>query len=84
MTTSRFSSLGLLVGLLAGLVAAAGAAATGIALARSVFRLPDYWPPGVPLIVVALASAVLVMLAGLAGTRRIARTPPMRVLRHGT
>ena len=72
------------LGLLAGLVAAAGAAATGIALARSVFRLPDYWPPGVPLIVVALASAVLVMLAGLAGTRRIARTPPMRVLRHGT
>ncbi len=72
------------LGLLAGLVAAAGAAATGIALARSVFRLPEYWPPALPLTWIALASAVLVMLAGLAGTRRIARTPPMRVLRHGT
>lgn len=72
------------LGLLAGLVAAAGAAATGLALARSVFRMPDYWPPGWPLLGVALLSAVLVMLAGLAATRRIARTPPMLVLRRGT
>jgi putative ABC transport system permease protein len=72
------------LGLLAGLVAAAGAAGTGIALARTVFRLPDYWPPAGPLIAIAIGSAVLVMLAGLAGTRRIARTPPMLVLRRGT
>lgn len=72
------------LGLLAGLVAAAGAAGTGIALARGVFRLPDYWPPAWPLLGIALASAVVVMLAGLAATRRIARTPPMLVLRRGT
>ncbi|HMM65331.1 MAG TPA: FtsX-like permease family protein [Dokdonella sp.] len=72
------------LGLLAGVVAAAGAAATGIALARNVFRMTDYWPPLPTLAGVALASALVVMLAGLAGTRRIARTPPMLVLRHGT
>jgi putative ABC transport system permease protein len=71
------------LGLLAGAVAAAGAAGTGIALARNVFRMPDYWPPVPELAGMALASALLVMLAGLAGTRRIARTPPMRVLRYG-
>ncbi len=72
------------LGLLAGLVAAVGAAGTGIALARSVFRMPDYWPPAWPLLGIAVASAVLVMLAGLAATRRIARTPPMLILRRGT
>lgn len=72
------------LGLLAGLVAAAGAAGTGFALARIVFKLPDYWPPLPGLGVIALGSAIVVMLAGLAGTRRIARTPPMQVLRHGT
>jgi putative ABC transport system permease protein len=69
------------LGLLAGVVAAGGAAATGIALARTVFRLPDYWPPLGTLGAIAIASTVLVMLAGLAGTRRIARTPPVMVLR---
>ena len=69
------------LGLLAGVVAAGGAAATGIALARTVFRLPDYWPPLGTLGAIAIASTVLVMLAGLAGTRRIARTPPVTVLR---
>ncbi|MBL0164640.1 MAG: FtsX-like permease family protein [Xanthomonadales bacterium] len=72
------------LGLLAGLVAAAGAAGTGIALARNVFRMAEYAPPLLQLGLVALASAIIVMLAGLAGTRRIAGTPPMLVLRHGT
>ena len=72
------------LGLLAGVVAAAGAAGTGIALARNVFRMPDYWPPVPALAGMALASALVVMFAGLAGTRRIARTPPMLVLRHGS
>ncbi|HET9032412.1 MAG TPA: FtsX-like permease family protein [Dokdonella sp.] len=71
------------LGLLAGAVAAFGAAGTGIALARTVFRMSDYWPPITQLLLISLASAVVVMLAGLAGTRRIARTPPMQVLRHG-
>jgi putative ABC transport system permease protein len=71
------------LGLLAGLVAAGGAAGTGMALARNVFRMSDYWPPAGSLALVSIASALVVMLAGLAGTRRIARTPPMQVLRHG-
>jgi putative ABC transport system permease protein len=71
------------LGLLAGLVAAAGAAGTGMALARNVFRMSDYWPPAGSLALISFASALVVMLAGLAGTRRIARTPPMQVLRHG-
>lgn len=69
------------LGLLAGVIAAGGAAVTGMALARTVFRLPDYWPPLGTLGAIAIASTVLVMLAGLAGTRRIARTPPVTVLR---
>lgn len=72
------------LGMLAGLIAAAGAAATGVALAGNVFRMTDYTPPWLSLALVALASAVIVMLAGLLGTRRIAGTPPMLVLRHGT
>lgn len=71
------------LGLLAGTVAAFGAAGTGLALARNVFRMADYWPPIGQLILISAASALIVMLAGLAGTRRIARTPPMQVLRHG-
>jgi putative ABC transport system permease protein len=71
------------LGLLAGLVAAGGAAGTGMALARNVFRMSDYWPPAGSLALISIASALVVMLAGLAGTRRIARTPPMQVLRHG-
>jgi putative ABC transport system permease protein len=71
------------LGLLAGVVAAAGAAGSGLALARNVFRMPDYWPPMPALAGMALFSALVVLLAGLAGTWRIARTPPMLVLRHG-
>jgi putative ABC transport system permease protein len=71
------------LGLLAGLVAAGGAAGTGMALARNVFRMSDYWPPAGSLVIISIGSALVVMLAGLAGTRRIARTPPMQVLRHG-
>ena len=71
------------LGLLAGMIAAAGAAGTGIALARNVFRMTGYWPPLLQLGMIALVSAAIVMLAGLIGTRRIARTPPMLVLRHG-
>ena len=72
------------LGLLAGVVAAAGAAGSGLALARNIFRMPDYWPPMTLLAGMAVLSAIVVMLAGLAGTRRIARTPPMLVLRHGS
>lgn len=69
------------VGLLAGLIAAIGAAATGIALARGAFKLPDYWPPLGLLALSTIIAVLFVTVAGAMGTRRIARTPPMLVLR---
>lgn len=69
------------VGLLAGLIGAFGAAITGIALARQAFRLDDYWPPIGLLALSTLIAVVFVTIAGVIGTRKIARTPPMLVLR---
>ncbi len=71
------------LGALSGAIGAAGAALTGFALADRVFRLHAYQPPWMTLLVAALATALLVALAGWFGTRRIARTPPIEVLRHG-
>ncbi|MEO7916950.1 MAG: FtsX-like permease family protein [Dokdonella sp.] len=69
------------VGLLAGLIAAFGAAMTGIALARTAFRLDDYMPPWSGLTLSTLIAVLFVTVAGAVGTRKIARTPPMLVLR---
>ena len=69
------------LGLLAGLIAAIGAAGIGIALAQGVFKLENYWPPAWPLLSLIAAAAALVAFAGWAGTLRIARTPPMAILR---
>jgi len=71
-----------LLGLIAGLTAAGGAAGAGWWLARTVFRLPGFVPPPLPLGLYALGAAVVVMLLGLAGTRAVARTSPMRLLRQ--
>ncbi len=72
-----------LLGLVAGLTAAVGAAGTGIWLGRAVFRIEGFVPPLWPLVLAAGGAALAVMLLGLAGTRRIVRTPPMRLLREG-
>jgi putative ABC transport system permease protein len=69
------------LGLLAGLIAAIGAAGIGIALAERVFKLENYWPPAAPLLTLIFAAAALVAFAGWAGTLRIARTPPVTILR---
>lgn len=69
------------VGLLAGLIGAFGAAITGIALARQAFRLDNYWPPLGLLALSTLIAVIFVTVAGVVGTRKIARTPPMLVLR---
>jgi putative ABC transport system permease protein len=71
------------LGLVAGGIAAIGAASIGIALARRVFRFSDYTPPAGFLLAVVLGAAALVALAGWAGTRRVARTSPVAVLRRG-
>ncbi len=72
-----------LLGLIAGLTAALGAAGTGLWLGHAVFHLDHFLPPLWPLGGAALAAACAVMLLGLAGTRKVTRTSPMRLLREG-
>ena len=71
-----------LLGLIAGLTAALGAAGAGWWLGRAVFHLDGFVPPLRPLLGTALLAALVVMLLGLAGTRRVTRTSPMRLLRE--
>jgi putative ABC transport system permease protein len=71
-----------LLGLVAGLTAAFGAAGTGWWMGRAVFRIEGFVPPLGSLLLAALAAAVVVMLLGLAGTRKVTRTSPMRLLRE--
>jgi putative ABC transport system permease protein len=72
-----------LLGLIAGLTAALGSAGAGLWLGRSVFRIDGFVPPAWPLSLGALGCAFVVMLLGLAGTRKVTRTSPMRLLREG-
>lgn len=71
-----------LLGLIAGLTAAIGAAGAGWWLGRAVFHLDRFVPPAWPLLGAALLAALVVMLLGLAGTRKVTRTAPMRLLRE--
>jgi putative ABC transport system permease protein len=72
-----------LLGLIAGLTAALGAAGAGLWLGHAVFQLDHFVTPLWPLARAALAAACVVMLLGLAGTRKVTRTSPMRLLREG-
>ena len=72
-----------LLGLIAGLTAALGAAGAGWWLGRAVFHIEHFMPPLVPLALAAIAAALVVMALGLVGTRKVSRTPPMRLLREG-
>lgn len=71
-----------LLGLVAGLTAALGAAGAGLWLGHAVFHIEGFVPPPWPLAGSALAAALVVMLLGLAGTRKVIHTPPMRLLRE--
>ncbi|MGN6383436.1 MAG: ABC transporter permease, partial [Dyella sp.] len=71
-----------LLGAVAGLTAALGAAGTGWWLGRAVFHIEGFVPPLLPLALYAGLAAVVVMLLGLAGTRTVTRTSPMRLLRE--
>ena len=70
------------VGIIAGTIAAFGSGAAGMWLARSIFRIGSYLPPLAALSLATIAAATLVALAGVAGTRRIARASPLLVLRR--
>lgn len=72
-----------LLGAVAGLTAAIGAAGAGWWLGRAVFHIEHFVPPLGTLALYALLAAIVVMLLGLAGTRRVVRTSPMRLLREG-
>ncbi|MET4568558.1 ABC transporter permease [Rhodanobacter soli] len=72
-----------LLGLVAGLTAALGAAGAGLWLGQAVFHIENFVPPLWPLVGGAVGAALVVMLLGLAGTRKVSRTPPMRLLREG-
>ncbi|HEY5720017.1 MAG TPA: FtsX-like permease family protein, partial [Gammaproteobacteria bacterium] len=69
------------LGLLAGLLAAAGASTAGWLLATQVLDLP-YLASGWPWLLGPLGGALLVGLAGLAGTWRVIDQPPLGVLRR--
>jgi putative ABC transport system permease protein len=71
-----------LLGLVAGLTAAFGAAGTGMWLGHAVFHIEHFVPPLGSLLLAALAAAAIVMMLGLAGTSRVSRTSPMRLLRE--
>jgi putative ABC transport system permease protein len=69
-----------LLGFIAGLIAAVGAISAGLSLGRGVFRIA-WSPPLLPFALGVLAAVALVTLAGWLGTRSIARTSPLLVLR---
>jgi putative ABC transport system permease protein len=72
-----------LLGLVAGLTASLGAAGAGLWLGQVAFHIDGFVPPPWPLLGGAIGAALVVMLLGLAGTRKVSRTPPMRLLREG-
>jgi putative ABC transport system permease protein len=71
-----------LLGLIAGVTAAMGAGGAGLWLGRGLFHVDDFVPPLGALALAALGAAFVVMLLGLVGTRKVSRTPPMRLLRE--
>jgi len=70
-----------MLGLVAGLTAALGAGGAGWWLGRAVFHIDGFIPPLMPLAAASAAAGVVVMLIGLAGTRRVTRTSPLALLR---
>ncbi len=70
----------LFIGALAGLLAALGASATGWAIAHRILNVPYSIEPTVWLAGLAV-GALGVTVAGVLGTARVLRTPPMQVFR---
>ncbi|HLI17349.1 MAG TPA: FtsX-like permease family protein [Rhodanobacteraceae bacterium] len=71
-----------LLGAIAGLTALLAAAGGGAWLARTVFRIREFSPPWPSLVIAAVVCAVVVAALGLAGTRKVLRTPPLLLLRR--
>ena len=68
------------IGAVAGLLSAVGATMVGWGLAEKVLGIPYQIDPAV-WIVGLFAGVIIVTLVGLAGTRKLLRTPPMEVFR---
>jgi putative ABC transport system permease protein len=71
-----------LLGAISGLTALLASALGGAWLARAVFRINAFTPPWSSLIVAAVVAAIVVAALGLAGTRKVLRTPPLLLLRR--
>lgn len=71
-----------LLGAIASATAVLASALGGLWLAHSVFRIRDFAPPWATLAFVAIAAAIVVAALGLAGTRKVVRTPPLQLLRR--
>jgi putative ABC transport system permease protein len=69
------------IGALAGLLAAIGASILGWVLATRVLNVPYSISPWV-WVVGLLGGTGGVLIAGLLGTRRVLRTPPMQIFRQ--
>jgi putative ABC transport system permease protein len=69
-----------LLGLIAGAIASIGAITAGLSLGRAVFRIA-WTPPLLPFALGVIGAVALVTFAGWLGTRGIARTSPLLVLR---
>jgi putative ABC transport system permease protein len=73
----------LAIGLLAGTIAAIGSVALAMVLSDKVLNIPYEFDPLVPVIGL-FAGGVGVAIAGLIGTRRAVRSPPLQTIRAVT
>jgi putative ABC transport system permease protein len=71
-----------LLGAISGMTALLASALGGAWLARAAFRINAFTPPWSSLIVAAVVAAIVVAALGLAGTRKVLRTPPLLLLRR--
>lgn len=71
-----------LLGAISGVAALLASAAGGLWLAHAAFRIRAFSPPWATLAATAVAATAVVAVLGLAGTRRIVRTPPLQLLRR--
>ncbi|MHB1284492.1 MAG: FtsX-like permease family protein, partial [Metallibacterium scheffleri] len=71
-----------MLGAIAAFTGALGALATGQWLASSVLDLPHFVVPLRPLLLAMLVTVIAVTLLGLAGTRKLLSSSPLRILRQ--
>ncbi|MHC1481401.1 ABC transporter permease [Frateuria aurantia] len=71
-----------LLGLICAITSAGACMLAGHWLGRSVFRIEHLRLPWLPVIATSMLAVLIVTLLGLVGTRKVAKTPPMQLLRQ--